>query len=128
MPRTSWDWASQARHALKITSDEMLEQRLGTSPAYFPGISVVYGNDDLDLNPRALDILPIVRAYLAANRIKELGFASDFDGGCWAMLVRSKDPEILGDILQEAEITLRRRARPASRAAKLRHPAGDSQD
>jgi hypothetical protein len=103
MPRTRSDWARVAQCHVKITSDAMFEQHRGVASCDYPGITVVFGNDGLVDNQRAIDGLADVRAYLAANGIKELGFATAHDGYSWAMLVRSKDKKTLSDILWDAK-------------------------
>ena len=81
----------------------MFDQHRGAAPSELPGITVLFGNDGLADNQRAMDGLADVRAYLAANGIEELGFATNPVGYSWAMLVRSTDHETLDNILWDSK-------------------------
>jgi hypothetical protein len=100
--KKKFDWASEARHAVRYTAGPMFPSHRGAMRWVRPGVTVVYGNDGLADNQRAKDGLADVRHYLAETGIKELGFATALDGYSWAMLIRSTDHDTPKEILWEA--------------------------
>ncbi len=136
MSRKKIDWAAEAKLAVsklavEYTADQMFPSDRGAM-TWLKGITVVYGNDGLADNQRAIDRLADVRTYRPATRpsptragraidrladvrtylaehgIEELGFATALEGNRWAMLVRSPDHQALDDVIWASETFNRR--------------------
>ena len=94
--KKAYEWASVAGRVVEYVSfGKMFAANRGAMRWDHAGVTVVFGNDGLDRNPRAKDEVAAVRNHIADRGIRELGFATCPGGYSWAILVQSEDVDSL---------------------------------
>ena len=96
------DWSTYAaQKANRIRREYPSEERT----AFFTGsdgASILFAHDDYESDPRAREEVSLLRKYLQANGIPEMGFGLSSDRKTWVMVVWSQDDKALAKALFEA--------------------------
>jgi hypothetical protein len=98
-----FDWDAEARADANRAHQELFEAHRGAIPSRMIGFATLFGNDGHGHDQRSRDEVEYVRAALASEGIKELGFGtSDAGGYSWAMIVRSDELDRLTELVWRA--------------------------
>ena len=90
------DFNAEATTMAKYVSDTSFDTERGAIPYYRAGVFVAFGNDSYADDQRSKDEVYRLREALNRHGSKILGFGTDpRDGYTWAMLVETRDIEIL---------------------------------
>jgi hypothetical protein len=98
-----FDWDAEARADANRAHQELFEAHRGAIPSRMIGFATLFANDGHGHDQRSRDEVEYVRAALASEGVKELGFGtSGEDGYTWAMVVRSDGLDRLTELVWRA--------------------------